>query len=48
MPTKRAVISVVIDPKLLDELDAARGKTARSAVVCELVREWLDQRKDKS
>jgi metal-responsive CopG/Arc/MetJ family transcriptional regulator len=42
MPVKNKVtVSLVIDPQLLEALDALRGKTPRSAVICEAVRDWV-------
>ena len=42
MPVKNKVtVSLVIDPQLLEALDALRGKTPRSAVICEAIREWV-------
>ena len=42
MPVKNKVtVSLVIDPQLLEVLDALRGKTPRSAVICEAIREWV-------
>ena len=48
MPVKnRLTISVVIEPKLLEALDALRGKTPRSAVICEAVRDWVAAQETK-
>lgn len=47
MPVKhRATVSLVIPRELLEELDAARV-VSRSSVICQAIREWLDNRKDQ-
>ena len=48
MPVKNKVtVSLVIDPQLLEALDALRGKTPRSAVICEAVRDWVAAQETK-
>ena len=49
MPVKnRAVISVVVPPDVLEALDAARGTTPRSQVICAAVRAWLAKQEKSS
>ena len=49
MPVKHKVtVSLVIDPQLLEALDALRGKTPRSAVICQAVRDWVAAQETKT